>query len=297
MNLSIRISAIAAAAVLTYCSLSVPQPPRGARADPSPSYERDSLLERLEDNPRSALVLESISEKDSAAAKGGQTPAVRPGPASLQGREADSLALQARRQAARQPELDKRIFEFFNRTVQNRFLDVLMPAVTDFDRLRVVVLLIWSVLVIFGKTRGRWAALALIPLLVASDQLSSGLLKEAFGRLRPVEVLGGVHFWSDDWGWVTTPLEVTRSYKSSLSFPSGHATNITAAMLFLGLVYRKLLAPFIIIAVLVSISRIYVGVHWPLDVAAGMIVGAALGAGAYLIFRKYVPADESPKGS
>ncbi len=297
MNISGKFSSLAAAAVFAFCWICSSGSSQCAGAGPSANYKRNSLRDTLEGRPKPVLTLESSNEKDSAAPIGKQVPAARPAPAFPSGRQADSPASAARRLAAGQPDLDKRIFRFFNRTVQTGFLDTLMPAVTDFDRLRVVVLLIWSALVIFGKTRGRWAALALIPLIVASDQISSSLLKQAVERLRPVEVLGGVHFWSEDSGWMTTPLEVTRSYKSSFSFPSGHATNITAAMLFLGLVYRKLLVPLFIVAILVSISRIYIGAHWPLDVAAGMALGAALGSGAYLVFRKYAPTDEASKGS
>ena len=116
----------------------------------------------------------------------------------------------------------------------------------------------------------------LIPIIAASDQLSSSVMKPIFERLRPCEVLGNVHLWHGPEGWITTPAEVARSYKNSFSFPSSHATNITASMLFLGLVYRRWLAPLLAVALLVSFSRIYIGVHWPSDVLAGMALGAAI---------------------
>jgi undecaprenyl-diphosphatase len=112
------------------------------------------------------------------------------------------------------------------------------------------------------------------------------VIKPLVGRLRPCEVLGSVHLWHGAEGWVTTPAEVVRSYKSSFSFPSSHATNITGAMLFLGLVFRRWLWPLIFVAVLVSWSRVYVGVHWTSDVIGGMAIGAALGWLAYLAFGK-----------
>ncbi len=131
----------------------------------------------------------------------------------------------------------------------------------------------------------------LIPVVAASDQLSSSVMKPIFERLRPCELLGNVHLWLDTNGWITTPAEVARSYKNSFSFPSSHATNITASMLFLGLVYRRWLAPLLAVALLVSYSRIYTGVHWPSDVLAGMLVGAAIAALAYAVFRRFRPAD------
>jgi undecaprenyl-diphosphatase len=185
--------------------------------------------------------------------------------------------------------LEVRVFRFLNEGVANPVLDAVMPVVTDFKRSRWLLIVVWAGLVLFGKEKGRWAALMLIPLIAASDQISASLIKPLVERMRPCEVLGGVHLWYGPEGWITTPVEVVRSYKSSWSFPSSHATNITAGMLFLGLVYRKALIPLLALAVLVSWSRIYIGVHWPLDVLAGMAIGAALGWLVYLVFRKIYP--------
>jgi undecaprenyl-diphosphatase len=182
---------------------------------------------------------------------------------------------------------DVALFRFLNESIANPAFDTIMPFVTDFNNWRIVVILIWSALVIFGKTRGRWAALMLIPIIVASDQLSSSVIKPLIERMRPCEVLGGVHLWYGHEGWITTPAEVTRSYKSSFSFPSSHAANMTASMLFLGLVYRRWLAPLLAVALLVSFSRIYTGVHWPSDAAAGIVLGALIAWPAYLLFKRF----------
>jgi undecaprenyl-diphosphatase len=187
--------------------------------------------------------------------------------------------------------LDVRAFRLLNGAAANPIFDKVMPVATDFDKWRVVVILVWCALVIFGRARGRWAALMLIPVIAASDQLSSSVMKPIFERMRPCELLGNVHLWLDTSGWITTPAEVVRSYKNSFSFPSSHATNITASMLFLGLVYRRWLAPLLAVALVVSYSRIYTGVHWPSDVLAGMLVGAAIAALAYVIFRRFGPAE------
>jgi undecaprenyl-diphosphatase len=182
--------------------------------------------------------------------------------------------------------LDVSAFRLLNGSIMNPVFDAIMPFATDFDRWRIVVILIWSALVLFGKAKGRWAALVLIPVIAASDQLSSHVMKPLFERMRPCEVLGNVHLWYGSQGWITTPAAVTGSYKSSFSLPSGHAANITASMLFLGLVYRRAMAPLVAIALIVSFSRIYVGVHWPSDVLAGMALGAAIAILAYFLFRR-----------
>jgi undecaprenyl-diphosphatase len=182
--------------------------------------------------------------------------------------------------------LEVRAFRFLNRSLANTVFDAAMPVITDFKRWRTILILVWSLLVIFGGSKGRWSALMLIPLVAATDQLSSHIIKPLVERMRPCEVLGGVHVWYGPEGWITTPATVVRSYKSSFSFPSSHAINITASMLFLGLVYRRWLVPLLIVAVAVSCSRIYIGVHWPSDVAAGMALGGLLAWPAYLVHKK-----------
>ena len=182
-------------------------------------------------------------------------------------------------------------FRTLNGKAANPLFDWLMPIVTDFRRWRIILVIVWLALVIFGKAKGRWAALMMIPLVAATDQLCASLIKPLVGRMRPCEVLGSVHLWHGVEGWITTPAEVVRSYKSSFSFPSNHAANMTGAMLFLGLVYRKSLIYTLIVAFAVSYSRIYIGVHWPLDVLAGMTIGSILAFMAWTAFKwLYRPA-------
>ncbi len=182
--------------------------------------------------------------------------------------------------------LEVRAFRLLNGKAATPVLDVIMPLVTDFRRSRILLLLVWAFLVFFGGTRGRWVALMLIPLVAATDQLSASVLKPIVGRSRPCDVLGSIHLWYGPKGWITTPAEVIRSYKSSFSFPSSHATNITGAMLFLGLAFRKTFWTMLFVALLVSYSRVYIGVHWTSDVLAGMALGALLGWLAWIAFKK-----------
>ena len=189
--------------------------------------------------------------------------------------------------------IDVRIFRFLNGSIKNPLLDGLMPVVTDFRRSRVIVILVWAALVILGGQKGRWAGLMIILLVAASDQLSSSLIKPLVERMRPCEVLGNIHLWYGPEGWIVTPLEVIGGYKTSFSFPSSHAANITSSMLFLALVYRRWAAVPVTVMILVSLSRIYIGVHWPSDVLAGMALGAILAVCAYLAFRR-ITLDKKP---
>ena len=173
---------------------------------------------------------------------------------------------------------DVRVFRALNGRLANPVLDRVMPFLTDFKKWRVFALAAWVGLLVLGGTKGRLAALMLIPLVAASDQLTSSVLKPLTARLRPCEVLGNVHFWYSSGRWVWTPADAVGGFKTSFGFPSSHAANFTASMLLLSLVYKRWV-PYLClpIAAVISLSRIYTGVHWPSDVIVGILIGAGLG--------------------
>ncbi len=78
---------------------------------------------------------------------------------------------------------------------------------------------------------------------------------------------------------------------SNRSFFSGHASNSMAAAVFGGLVlrpyYKKLIFILLFWSFIVAYSRIYVGVHYPIDILCGMTFGALAGFGFYKL-NKYL---------
>jgi undecaprenyl-diphosphatase len=93
----------------------------------------------------------------------------------------------------------------------------------------------------------------------ALGELGSDILKDVIPRARP-----HVH------ALVTRP--------HSHSFPSGHATTSFACATVLALALPRLAVPLLVLAAAVAWSRVYVGVHYPLDVLAGAALGALIGA-------------------
>ena len=63
---------------------------------------------------------------------------------------------------------------------------------------------------------------------------------------------------------------------ATYSFPSGHATVSFACATVLALAVPRLAWPLYALAVLISFSRVYVGVHYPFDVLAGAVLGVAI---------------------
>ena len=104
----------------------------------------------------------------------------------------------------------------------------------------------------------RIVALLSLVLLLFTDSMSS-LLKLLVQRPRPCHVLPHV--------------DLLVGCSRSFSFPSNHASNVFALGAYFSFCYRRLLAPALIIFLAVGLSRIYLGVHYPSDVAGGAIVG------------------------
>lgn len=84
-------------------------------------------------------------------------------------------------------------------------------------------------------------------------------LKYAVGRERPPSV-------------VLDP-EPLMEVPTTSSFPSGHAMSSFACALVLARVAPRLAVPAFVLAVAIAVSRVYVGVHYPLDILAGGLLG------------------------
>lgn len=167
-------------------------------------------------------------------------------------------------------QLDTSLFLILNVKAQNAVLDFLMPILTNLNYWRVPLVIMVVLLAIFGGKKGRIAVVMLIVGITLSDQMCNGLIKPLIGRIRPCYALENVHLLINCTG--------------SFSFPSSHATNIFAGTMILSFIYPKLRVAFLFIASLVAYSRIYVGVHYPLDVLGGIVLGIIC---AYIIIVLY----------
>jgi undecaprenyl-diphosphatase len=71
------------------------------------------------------------------------------------------------------------------------------------------------------------------------------------------------------------------------SFPSGHAATAFACATVLAWWDRRLAVPAFVVAAVIAWSRVYVGVHWPLDVLGGAVLGLGIGYALVLLGRRW----------
>jgi undecaprenyl-diphosphatase len=154
---------------------------------------------------------------------------------------------------------DAALFRLINGQGQNFFFDWFMPFVTDLKNF-IFVLIALGIWILWKERKAGLILLLFTGLTLAiTDQLSSQVLKEIIGRIRPCHVLENVHMLTD--------------CNTSYSFPSSHAVNIFAAALFLAQPLRRAAPFFFAIAAIVAYSRVYIGIHYPFDVMGGAAIG------------------------
>lgn len=112
-----------------------------------------------------------------------------------------------------------------------------------------------------------------------SDRISVLAFKDTVRRLRPCHYLPtlgiSVHIPDGEGCW------------GQYGFVSSHATNVFSVAFFLSLLARRgwLTGVMLVWASWVSVSRVFVGVHYPLDVLCGGLLGALIGLTVYFFTR------------
>lgn len=126
---------------------------------------------------------------------------------------------------------------------------------------------IWFLLAIILLAKKSWRQAGWYTLLsVLAGGIAQFLLKELFKRPRPI----------------TDPATLLIEMPTSYSFPSGHALISFCAAATLSVFMPRLGRAAMLLAILISISRVYLGVHYISDVIFGAIIGMGL---SYLILR------------
>jgi len=176
-------------------------------------------------------------------------------------------------------EIDTLLFLTINRSFSHGFLDRFFLIATE-----PIYYVIPALLVFLYFLKIDWKRTMVVVMLAAitlgiTDTLCDEALKPLFSRLRPCHPEKGVE------GAICVA-----GSKTSYSFPSAHAMNIFAQATLFAFLYPAKSAYFFIFALMIGLSRIYIGVHFPADVVGGAIGGSVLAMGVYApyaIVKKY----------
>lgn len=171
--------------------------------------------------------------------------------------------------------LDKELFVFLNNLGSKSFDGLWLIITEQRNWIPFFIILIYLVYNKLGTKKTAKVILAVAVLILISDQ-TCNLFKNHFQRLRPcnTEDLIGL-------------IRVIKS-SDTYSFFSGHATNTSAIATFLFLILRKRYNHFYLIflwPLIFAYSRIYLGLHFPIDILTGYLVGCLFGFIGYKFFQ------------
>ena len=160
--------------------------------------------------------------------------------------------------------IDQALFLWLNERLSNKLVVAAMSAITWLGPGLVLAVIIVALM----AWRDRPALRLQFPYMVvsvASSGLVVTLIKLSVARPRPSHWAISQHL----------SIHTHAANPPDYSFPSGHTQTAFGTAVYLALLYPKL-APFVLIlAVLVGLSRICLGVHFPLDVLVGGLIGTA----------------------
>ena len=170
-------------------------------------------------------------------------------------------------------QFDSAILLWIQNSLRCDFLTPIMKALTVMGDHGIFWIALTLLLLMLCKTRPTGVVCAAS--MVFGLIITNLILKNWVARIRPYELIEG--------------LECIVSKAHDFSFPSGHATNSFAcAWVLFRRADKKWGVPALVLAILISLSRLYVGIHYPTDVLAG----AAIGIGSACLAMWLVPKLE-----
>lgn len=152
--------------------------------------------------------------------------------------------------------MDNYILFIIRKYLKNKYLDILMPMITKMGNWGFIWVLMGVILILDKPYRAIGNSVILT--LIICTTIGEGIVKHIVRRVRPCNCKCNDLL-------IAKPL--------TYSFPSGHALSSFAVAEVLSMDFSHYKFIFMGIAFLIAFSRLYLNVHYPTDVIAGMIIG------------------------
>ena len=175
---------------------------------------------------------------------------------------------------------DQWLFMKLNSEWTNSFFDLVLPFTRESAFWAPLYLFLLLFITLNFKTRGWWWALLFVCTVSVTDIISSRVFKNSFERLRPCS----------DPGFAMHVRLLLNYCSGGYSFTSSHAANHVGMATFFYLTMRQIAGRWALLAffwaAVICYAQVYVGVHYPLDVLGGAILGLCFGLFTGTIFNK-----------
>lgn len=164
------------------------------------------------------------------------------------------------------------------------WLNHVMKYITYLGNAGLICIVTAAILMIFKRTR--WAGVAVAVGLILDVTIVNLLLKNVVQRPRP---------WTEyeDFALYYEAFDI--KLPTDYSFPSGHSAATFCAAVALIAYYKLKGLPALAVAFMIALSRIYLCVHYPTDVLAGIAIGSLCGLAGYFIAKKLKMIFEQKK--
>lgn len=178
--------------------------------------------------------------------------------------------------------LDHQIFYFINGQLQNSIFNWLCPLLRNPLTWIPLYVILFAFLVYRYKKQSVFILVFAIINVAFTDQISSSIIKPLAHRLRPCNNPFLLH-----------PVHLLIDCGSGFSMCSSHAANHFGMAVFFSFLfsrkYKWVLYTGIIWASIISLSQVYVGVHYPSDITVGAIVGICTGLACGKLCLHFIP--------
>lgn len=178
--------------------------------------------------------------------------------------------------------VDMNLIKWIHQYFSNPLFDIFMPIITNKKNWTLPIIGLIFLLGFFSGPRGKVALTVLIISLSFTDAICAQILKPFFERIRPS------HLNLEEVNLLT-------SKGGKWSMPSNHAANMFSLAIVLSYFYKKYKPLLFLLAILISFSRVYVGVHFPGDVIVGGFIGVFISS-IFLILWGKIKLNEIKKG-